>query len=39
MVDFFADMCNMPTEKPKAYYHSNDDMSIGAFIILKVANL
>ncbi|CAD8201944.1 unnamed protein product [Paramecium pentaurelia] len=39
VVDFFADMCNMPTEKPKAYYHSNDDMSMGAFIILKVANL
>lgn len=31
-------MCNIPTEKPKVPYHSNDDMTIGAFLILKVAN-
>jgi len=32
-------MCKFPSEKSKALYHSSDDMSLGAFIILKVSNM
>lgn len=37
-VDFFAEICQIPTYKRIEFY-SKDDTSLAAFILLKVSNM
>jgi hypothetical protein len=37
-VDFFAEICQIPTQK-KIEFYSKDDTSLAAFILLKVSNM